>query len=60
MEKNKCVYVLIRDTVGNIEMATEDDFEAWAMYRDMKWLKMQVWISGNLVGSFESIQSMTF
>lgn len=53
MVKHDIVYVLTNIVTGKVEMATGNDSEAWAFYRDMKNIRISVFISGNHIGSVE-------
>lgn len=54
MVKLDIVYVLTSTINGNVEMATGNDSEAWAFYRDMKDIRISVFISGNLIATADS------
>ncbi|MEK4193260.1 hypothetical protein [Paenibacillus sp. FSL L8-0323] len=53
MSKHDTVYVLINTLHGKVEMATQNDSEAWAFYRDMKGIRIQVFMNMNLIASIE-------
>lgn len=53
MDKHDIVYVLINTLHGKVEMATQNDSEAWAFYRDMKGIRIQVFMNMNLIASIE-------
>jgi len=53
MVKLDLVYVLINIVTGKVEMATGNDSEAWAMYRDMKDMRISIFLDKNLVASVE-------
>lgn len=53
MVKLDIVYVMTNIVTGSVEMATGNDSEAWAFYRDLKDIRISVFISGNLIASVE-------
>lgn len=53
MSKHDIVYVLTNTLNGKVEMATQNDSEAWAFYRDMKGIRIQVFMNMNLIASIE-------
>lgn len=53
MVKHDIVYVLISVINGKVEMATGNDSEAWAFYRDMRDIRIAVFISGNCIATVE-------
>lgn len=57
MTKHDIVYVLINTLHGKVELATGNDSEAWAFYRDMKGIRLQVFMNLNLIANVEPIVS---
>lgn len=55
MVKHDIVYVLTNEVNGEIKMATGNDSEAWAFYRDMKDIKISIFISGDLIASVGAV-----
>ena len=53
MVKHDIVYVLTSVIDGTVEMATTNDFEAWALYKDTKDIRISVFISGNQIATVE-------
>lgn len=53
MDKHDIVYVLINMLHGKVEMATQNDSEAWAFNWDMKGIRIQVFMNMNLIASIE-------
>lgn len=51
--KHDIAYVLINTLHGKVELATTSDSEAWAYYRDMKGMRLQVFMNLNLIASIE-------
>lgn len=49
MLKLDLVYVLIRVGTHTVEMATSNDQEAWAHYRDMPHMQMHIFLNKNRV-----------
>ncbi|MEK3787580.1 hypothetical protein [Paenibacillus sp. FSL K6-1230] len=48
--KHDLVYVLINETTQEVEMATTNDSEAWAYYRDVHLVSMNIFLDMNRVG----------
>lgn len=57
MTKHDIVYVLINTLHGRVELATTNDSEAWAFYRDMKGMRIDVFMNLNRVTSVEPTRS---
>lgn len=53
MVEHNIVYVLTNIVTGQVDMATRNDSEAWSYYRDMKDIRISVFISGNKIVSAE-------
>lgn len=51
------VYVLTHETTGKVGMATTNDAEAWALYRDMKCHHISVFLNKNEVARVNSLNS---
>ncbi|OME29366.1 hypothetical protein NSS98_25115 [Paenibacillus sp. FSL E2-0274] len=57
MNKPDIVYVLVNTLHGKVEMATSNDSEAWSFYRDMKGIRLQVFVNLNMVAYIEPVIS---
>lgn len=55
--KHDIVYVLVNTLHGKVEMATTNDSEAWAFYRDLRGMRIQIFMNLNLVASVEPTRS---
>lgn len=53
MIKQDIVYVMTSVINGKVEMATGNDSEAWAYYRDMRDIRISIFISGNRIAAVE-------
>ncbi|MEC0248859.1 hypothetical protein P4H65_23995 [Paenibacillus chitinolyticus] len=55
MVKADLVYVLTNVESGRIEMATGDDAEAWAFFRDVRDIKISIFLNKNLVSEVKPL-----
>ncbi|WP_372011421.1 hypothetical protein NBRC13296_12750 [Paenibacillus chitinolyticus] len=55
MVKVDLVYVLTNFQTGQIEMATGNDAEAWAFYRDMRDTKISIFLNKNLLSEVKPV-----
>ncbi|KJD43381.1 hypothetical protein [Paenibacillus terrae] len=57
MVKHDIAYVLVSVITGKVEMATGNDSEAWAFYRDMRDIRILVFVDGNQIASAEPLKT---